>query len=190
MIDNLKWFGWIIATGLLAVLLFQRSCIKSPKCGAFSIHDTIRVRGDSILYIVQDTIIKPSKIYYRDSVPKADTSDIIKDYFAGRVYNDTIKERNVTAVIEDSISENKIATRKVLIENSRDLHLTTLESKPVNKVFIGAFLGYSIRNSFPVAGISLSLVTRKDALYFYDYDAMNRTHIIGIALNIHFSKEQ
>jgi len=190
MIDTLKWFGWMIATGLLAALLLQRSCMNSPNSAAFTIHDTIRIPGDSQLYLEQDTILKPYKIYFKDSVPKIDTEDVIKNYFASRVYYDTIKARNVTAVIKDSMSGNKIASRKVLIENTRDLHVTMLQTKPVNKVFIGGFLGYSFGNALPVAGISISLVTRKDALYFYEYDAIGRTNTIGASWKIHFTKNQ
>ncbi len=188
MIDKLKWSGWVVATGLSLILLLQKSCRSNKLDIPLRTHDTVLVRGDSQLYIVRDTILKPYKIYYRDSISKVDTAGVIKDYFASRVYNDTIKARDVTAVIEDSISANKIAGHKVLIENSRNVHLTTLEPKPAHKIFIGGFIGYSLKDLLPVAGISFSLVTRKDVLYYYHYDALNRTHLIGTSWKIHFSK--
>src|SRR6185437_8007537 len=179
---------WIVATGLSLILLLQKSCRSYYL--ALPVHklDTILVRGDSQLYIVRDTILKPYKIYYRDSIYKADTEEVIKDYFASRVYNDTIMDRDVTAVIQDSISANKIARHKVLLENSRDTHLALPASKATNKIFIGGFIGYSMKSLLPAAGISLSLVTRKDVLCYYSYDALNRTHFIGASWKIHFSK--
>ncbi len=188
MIDKLKWTGWILSCLLLVIILLQRSCsIQKQKDNLFK-HDTIVVHGDSQLFLVQDTVFKPYKIYYPQSISKVDTSAMIKDYFASRIYRDTIEARDVTAVIEDSVSDNKIAGHKVLIENSRNLHLTTLSTKPTNRIFIGGFAGYSSRNLQPVAGISLALLTKKDALIQYHYDMISGAHSLGLRWKLHFGK--
>jgi hypothetical protein len=185
MIDKLKWLGWIAAFSLLILFLLHRSCTKNEPRVPVSVHDTIIVHGDSQLYLVRDSTIKPVKIYIRDTVPNVDTPAILKDYFASRVYLDTIKARDITAVIEDSISDNRIAGHKVLVENKRDTHLITPLPKPKNKVFIGGFLGYSIKDLSPVAGVSVSFITRKDVLYCYNFDVVNRTQTIGLSWKIH-----
>src|SRR6185312_753546 len=108
MIEKLKWIGWILSSLLLVIILLQHSCSKLKQNDNLLVHDTIVVRGDTQLYVVQDTVLKPFKVYYRDSIAKVDTANVIKDYFASRIYKDTIKARDVTAVIEDSITDNKI----------------------------------------------------------------------------------
>jgi len=188
MIEKLKWAGWIVATCLSLLLLAQGSCRKNNLKAQIPVHDTIVIHGDSQLYVVQDTVLKPYKIYYHDIISKIDSAGIIKDYFASRVYHDTIKARDITAVIEDSISLNKVEGHKVLFENSRDLHLTTVEPKPIIKLFAGGFIGYSANNMLPLAGISLSVITRNDLQYRYEYDAINRSHTIGLSWKIHFQK--
>lgn len=188
MIEKIKWAGWVIVLCLSLVLLAQRCQLKNNVKGSSAIHDTVVVHGDRKLYIVQDTVLKPYKVYYNYHLPNVDTEKIIKDYFAGRVYRDTIKARDITAVIEDSVSANKIESHKALFENGRDLHLTTLEPKPVNKLFLGGFIGYSLKNMMPETGVSLSFITKKDVQYCYDYDVINRTHRIGLLWKIHFSK--
>ena len=189
MIEKLKWAGWIIATCLSLILLVQRSYRKNNLKAQIPAHDTIVIHGDSQLYMVRDTITVPYKIYYRDNILKIDSAQIIKDYFASRVYHDTIKARDITAVIEDSISLNKVEGHKVLLENSRDLHLTTDEPKATNKLFAGGFIGYSSKNILPVAGISLSFETRNDLQFCYGYDVINRYHTVGLSWKIHFQKK-
>ena len=119
----------MIAFGLLLIIWLQRSCGRNRMIKTEAVHDTILIKGDTQLFTVQDTILQPYKVYFRDSMPDVDTARIIKDYFAGRIYRDTIKARDVTAVIEDSISDNKMEGHKVLIENSRALHLSTCSPK-------------------------------------------------------------
>ncbi len=190
MIEKLKWIGWILSSVLLVMILLQHSCSSQKQHSELLVHDTIVVHGDSQLYLVQDTVLKPYNVYYPGTVSKVDTSAVINDYFASRIYRDTIKARDVTAVIEDSISDNKIAGHKVLIENSRDLHLTTLLTKPVIKIFIGGFAGYSQRNLQPAIGISLALLTKKDALIQYHYDMISGMHSLGFGWKLHFGKSK
>jgi len=188
MIEKIKWTGWLIAVCMVLLILVQRCRVSKNFKGIATMHDTIVVHGDSELYMVQDTVLKPYKVYYPSSIYKVDSDKIIKDYFAGRVYHDTIKARDITAVIEDSISTNKIEGHKVLFENSRDMHLITPEPKPIDKLFAGGFIGYSTKNMLPGVGISFSLINRKDIMYSYGYDVLNRTHTIGLCWKIHFPK--
>ncbi len=188
MIEKLKWCGWLIATGFALLLLMQRSCSKSDKDSHVLTRDTILVRGDTQLYVVQDTVIQPYKVYLKDSISHIDTAAVLKNYFASRVYKDTVKARDITAVIEDSISANKIAGHKVLIENARDLQMKVPVSTSKNKLFVGGFIGCSAKGMFPVGGVFLAFVTRKEMQYYYGYDALNRIHSIGLSWKIHLSK--
>ena len=135
---------------------------------------------------MQDTIIKPYRIVYRNPPTNIDTSAILKSCFAQRTYRDTIKTHDVTAVITDSITGDSITGRKVWIENSRDTHLAQISARPVNKLFIGGFIGLSQTGFQPSAGLSLTLDTKKDALFQYGFDLITRTHTIGMSWKIHF----
>jgi len=180
----------MIALGLLLIFWMQRSCGGKYLIKTEAVHDTILINGDTQLFTVQDTILQPYKVYFRDSIPDVDTARIIKDYFAGRIYRDTIKARDVTAVIEDSISENKMEGHKVLIENSRDLHLSTYTPKTSDKIFMGGFAGYSPGNLHGQAGISLMLITKNDVFYQYQYDIISGMHSLGFGYKLQIKKHK
>jgi len=190
MTTKTQYAGWILACLLFAALFIQRSCSKScPSCKSLT-RDTVIVKGDKELVQVQDTVLKPEKMYYpslANSLP-IDTAMVLKDYFAGRTYTDTIHARDVVAVIHDSIADNKLSSRKVLIENTRSTHLD-LPLAARNKFFIGGFFGFAALNFRPSAGVSLDLITKKDALYSYRYDIVNQSHTIGMSWKIHFGKK-
>src|SRR5665213_2364365 len=104
----LTWAGWMIAAICFILLCLQRSCSGQRNANALTIHDTITVKGDRQLIKVQDTVLKPYRIVYHVHAGKIDTAEILKKYFAKRIYYDTVKAKDVTAVIEDSISADSI----------------------------------------------------------------------------------
>jgi hypothetical protein len=189
MINTLKWSGWMIAGTLFILLLLQRSC--EPECTVNpTVHDTITIHGDRELIAVQDTILKPVKVYYplNPKHPVIDTATILKDYFSHKIYSDTIRAKDVVAVIRDSLSGDSLGIRKVFIENRRDTRSNLQGSAQKNKIFIGGFFGLSPQDLHQSAGVSLIFLTRKDALYQYQYDAFNRTHCIGMSWKIQLVK--
>src|ERR1017187_7938608 len=97
MNNILKWTGWSLACILFLLLCLQRSCTKNCKSSALIMHDTITVKGDRQLIKVQDTILKPFKIVYKIPPGNIDTGAVLKNYFAQRIYMDTIRARDVTA---------------------------------------------------------------------------------------------
>jgi len=190
MTDKLKWAGWMISFFLFGILCLQKSCTKNKDFQSDMIHDTLTIKGDSHLIKVQDTIFTPSKTVYvnvKNFLP-IDTAVILKDYFATRTYMDTIKSRDVMAVIKDSIMDNKLAGRKVLIENTRDKQLPEIFLKPKNKLLLGGFIGLSQLNLQPVAGFSISFITKNDVMYSYHFELISRTHLIGVSWKLKFPK--
>jgi len=191
MTEKLNRAGWVLACILFIVLALQKGCRKNKINGLNIIHDTITITGDRQLIKVQDTVFAPTKTVYipiEDNF-KIDTLAVLKDYFAERTYDDTIKSRDIIAVIRDSISGNKLAGRKVLLENKRDKQIINPESVLKNKVFVGGFMGISMQNMHPPLGLSVAFLSKKDRLFFYNYDVIRRSQAIGLYIKLHFGRK-
>ncbi len=187
MMNYLKASGWLIAIVLFVLLLLQRSCEK-PCPSNIQGHDIVSIPGDHQLIKVQDKILEPVKIIHSQH-PKnkpVDTAAVLRDYFDQKVYSDTIRSRDVVAVIKDSIVNNGIRGRQVFIENKRQTFTNAIT--PKNKIFVGGFFGWSRQNPVPSAGVSVIFLSKKDALYQYSFDAVNRTHSLGMFWKIHLGK--
>ena len=104
----------VVITLLIAVLIFF-------------IFDKSKYIGDKPIIVTQidtiystDTIVKykkgkdiPFEIYrvLEDSIFIHDTIQVLSDYYATRVYKDTITQDSSKFYIQDSISQNKIQSR-------------------------------------------------------------------------------
>ena len=184
MIEKLKWTGWVITSILFLIISLQRSCIGKKNAESYITNDTVEIRGDNQLITVQDTVFAPVKTVYISKQTKIDTNAVLKDYFAERTYLDTIKSRDVIAVVKDSIKDNKLAGCKILIENTRDKQFIETHNGQTNNLFLGGFIGLSHLSLRPSAGISISLVNKKDVMYTYNFDAFSQTHSVGISLKL------
>ncbi len=87
------------------------------------------VKEDTTIY---DTIIKIDT-FLRD----VDTAAILRDYYAYRIYKDTLKnDSSATIVVEDSISRNRKLKSKLIFSNNRPIAYNVTNE--------GVFLGGSI----------------------------------------------
>ena len=99
---------------------------------------------------------------------------IFDDYFAVKYYSDTIKgENDYEAIINDSITMNKIKHRTFLLKNLREDRLITQNNR-TRKVLGGAFIGdKSDRFDF---GGALGYMDKKNRLFQYSYGILGETH--------------
>ena len=172
----MKYFKELIILGLVCVIIFTRSCAPSPP----EEEPRIVLRVDTV-YVekpIEKRVYVPSKtkIIY-DTVYKyqdVDTAAVLKDYFATKIYNDTIKIGDIGYVaIKDEISENAIVNRTSIgvytcPEITKTITITQPEKK-VNKVFAG-FALQGGQQSIGVLG-KATLLTKQDNMYGLGFGA-------------------
>jgi hypothetical protein len=175
-------FKSIIIICLIIVILLLKMCTPKPpvKPG-----DTIKVNGKKYVVIHRTidtqyipktkTVYKPGETIYVETpiyidVPAdVDTGAILKDYYAKRVYKDSIKLEDSlgTITLIDTIQENKIKGRwfksninQIVIKDS-----IIVEKPPVNQFYFGGVIGADRIVGFNFFGPSLVLKTKSDNMY-------------------------
>jgi hypothetical protein len=175
----IKLGGYFIAAIFFVLLLMERQC-STP------VHQSLKEQPTMAPKIIKihDTTFREVAVYYPKEVDAViDTLAVVKDYLAGRVYDDTVhnKEHTIKVVIHDTITKNHLLGREVEIITVPELQT------PKTKLFAGVFLGCS-HDLKPGAGISLALINKKDQLYSASFDAVNRTGYLSMFWKIHFGK--
>lgn len=172
----------IIIICLVIVILLMKMCTPKPP---IEVGGDINVGGEKHVVIkrVIDTqyipktkvIYKPGekiseeKIIYVDLPQKIDTFSILKDFYAKRIYKDTIKLEDSLGHITliDTIQENKIKGRwfmsqinQVVIKDS-----IFIKKLPVNQLYFGGVLGADKVVGFNYFGPTFVLKTKSDNMY-------------------------
>lgn len=183
-------FKSIIIICLVIVILLLKMCSPKPpvKPG-----DDIKVKGKKyvVLHRIIDTqyipktkiVYKPGETIYVEKpiyidVPvDVDTGAILKDYYAKRVYKDTIKLEDSlgTIALVDTIQENKIKGRlfksninQIVIKDS-----IIVEKPSVNQVYVGGVIGVDRVVGINFFGPSLVLKTKTDNMYSLGFGINN-----------------
>jgi hypothetical protein len=135
-------FEYIVIALLAVALLLQRQCSSS--------HDIEKVVTK--VEIKYDTIEHETPVYYPKwktrtevdidtfTVP-IDTMAVLRDYYAKYYYSDTTGTDSVQIVINDTISTNKIASRKV---NFRVIYPTVTITRELYKKETQFYYGFGI----------------------------------------------
>lgn len=150
----------------------MRSCSPSPsnpsKPDTIKIvkYDTLWIKGkDSIVYKPGETQYIPGDTVFKD----VDTLAILKDYFAKRVYEDTIKIDTFGYVlVKDTISQNKIQNRYTSLSYELPVITKTVDNYITLPPKMQLYGGFDIIvNNSPINyfGPSLLLKTKKDHIY-------------------------
>lgn len=159
---------------LILIIVFQRACTKP--CQPITITKT-----DTVWLTYRDTIIdehpvpvqvfkngKPiivTKIDTQFYVTKepVDTATILEDYMATRIYKDSAANKYGTVWIQDTVTQNKIAGRRIWA----DIHIpqvtNTIPALTRNKIFAG--LGVGSTGQTIGFGPRLFLLSKRDAMY-------------------------
>lgn len=192
MKKKFKNIPWLIITILIAIIVIQNECSwlpdQEPIYLTRVVHDTIP--GDTVPYPVEVKTPVPYAVYYPDTVKITaiiDTMAILRDYFARRVYQDTITDdTSFMAVILDTISQNRIIDRQFLFQNLRPVAINTYVTpveKERNKLFVGPAIG--LTNRLDLGGSAL-LLTKKEHAYAYQYQLTSKQHQFTMYWKIKF----
>lgn len=167
-------FYFLLIGVLILIIILMRSCSPSPTLPEKPIIVTkidttyISVPVDRIIKTPPITITIPGDIQYIDK--DIDTLAILKDFFAKRVYIDSIKIDTLGFVlVKDTISQNRIISR--LTENHLSIPIiketTTITNPPIYKTQL--YYGFDIMGSktepINYFGANLLLKTKKDKIY-------------------------
>lgn len=131
--------------------------------------DTIYDHKTTFIHIPGEKIYVDKPIYVK--IPTdVDTMEILKDYFAKRIYKDTLilNDKAGKVVLLDTISQNKIFSRtftadiitKTIVIDSTKYVITP----PKNQIYAGFNLGYGGQNTLNITG-GLVLKTKRDKMF-------------------------
>lgn len=189
----MKKAPWIIIATLLIVIFLQREWLSprehfhAPETFYDTIHDTLPY---PVIHYVP-------KLIYQDTGStrwrwqKVDTTAILKDYFSRHYYADTLaNDTNALIIVYDTISRNKIISRKPVLKIFTHLiKQTTVIKSPVlskRKIFAGIGVGRN-PNQFGLSA-SILYVSRKDNAYSFSYDLLNHDFYFSMYWKIRFHK--
>ena len=171
----------LLIIALIAIVILMRAC----NGGSGAPGETIRVDGKKyeVLKRTVDTLKVPVKtveyrkgsdIYvetpiYVEIPAKVDTLSILKDYYAKRVYIDTLKLKDDLGfiVVNDTVSQNSLLGRMwdAQVNKTTIKEQIIVKELPRNQVYIGAVGGFNRQDIVNFAGPSLLLKTKSDKIY-------------------------
>jgi hypothetical protein len=190
MIKNeiIPFIGWIGFSVTLLVILLTKSC-GDKKSDVHTIEKTIEstrtvvydstqrklIANKAPISILTNTVVIPAKV---------DTQAILLAYFAIHTYSDQISDSSLHLQIFDSVSQNKIYGRRIFYQWLKPVESTsstTITNTPVLKsrsgFYIGGFGDFS-KNKYGV-GSGLTWLTKKQVMFNYDFDVLNKSHRVG-----------
>ena len=101
-------------------------------------------KAQGIRYKVRvDSFIAYEKVFIKT---KVDTAAILTDYYAKVFYRDTVKNDYGHVIIEDSVTQNRIAARRVLTDFKIPEITKTITEKP-KRFGVGVQAGYGVFNN-------------------------------------------
>ena len=180
-IKNLLSVKNILVIVLIIIIILMRTCDGSgDKPG-----ETIKIDGKKYevlkhdidtLIIPHDTIVyRKGKDIYHDTtiyvpVPtNIDTGTVIKDYYAKRVFIDTLKLADSLGyvIVNDTVSQNSLLGRlwNAHINKMQINETLIVKELPKNQLYIGLAGGFDKVNVVNFAGPSLVLKTKSDKMY-------------------------
>ena len=159
-------FSYIIILVLIIIIIFQGNCNKpiEPK-------EIIKTKTE----VIYDTIEKQIPVYVPkwttkikvklDTVEIADTVEILGNYFASYVYNDSLINDSLKLWINDSISQNTIQSRQINYNLIYPTKIITNEIYSPKRQLYGGFNIIGNQNSIQYFGPGLIYTTKKNQAY-------------------------
>ncbi len=198
----------VLLIGVIVLFLLFRRCGNGG--GTKPASDTVSIKIDTIwVQSKLDTFYTPpiiktewrTKLKYKTDTLEtteyiiADTSLILQEYFAYHYYEDTINVKYGTVYINDTVTENKIASRGVKTNfNIPVVKETVTLVQPKRNIFYAGFGAKGSEKSFlEQTEVSIALKTKNDKIYSFE-SAMSKegTVLVGgkILIPIRLNKKQ
>lgn len=183
----MKFIPWILFAAAIGVIFLMRSCQTTPATivktdtvwqhSVDTVHDSVPVpykvlvNGRPQLITYHDTVIVSEYL-------PVDTIQILGDYFASRSYKDTLRHKYGFAIIDNTVTQNKLVSQSAIFDfNIPETHSTIIEAK--RKGYLGLDVGFG--NQFAMGGLRFTYIDRKDNMFHLggDYTTGNFFLISG-----------
>lgn len=189
---------YIILFVVTVILFSHLECHHKPLPIAADTITDISVKADTISITHNHYIPAPppDTIIHNDTI-FPDTSAILADYFALKIYNRTLLNDSTGKIsLLDSLQFNSIRGSQfsaVLFQKHNVERITQTVYQPQTqnaKIFAGFTLGasYPLNNTKPILAPQVSILTKKDHLYSIAYDPINKAIYVNSLLKINKKK--
>lgn len=161
---------WSIIAIMAIVIVFLKSCGGKQSCPTpvtIIVKDTVYLHDstETTVYVPQ-----PIKQIASGHIEFIDSAAIVADYLSSRVYSDSVQSKYGLVVINDTVSRNSIADRRVIFDFKIPEINTTITKTvpPKNQVWIGIEGGVNLSGAF--IGSQLTLKTKGENMYHLGAD--------------------
>ena len=185
---------FVVILILISLLFLQRECSR-PEPNTLLvphfIYDTIivenTIKPDPITIIVPgDTVFISDTVYITEADVPQHVWDIISEHYSRKFYEEVlINDSSAYLRVGVELFKNNVEDLSYSFINRRPIDIVCPECPTIrNKWFIGGtILGSPAQFG---AGPSVALLTRRDGLYSYSYDVVNKNHSISIFYKLNF----
>lgn len=183
----------IIILAFFSMVWLYESCHRSSAVVEYVKTDTVYktnvstrwMKGNSIPYVIIDSVHDSVHITLHDTIR------IVSDYMRTYAYSDTINVDSNTFVISDTISQNKIQSRKfeAKITEKTIVNTITKEAKAKNTLYLGFRGDLSPSNGLEVLSPGIALNVKNKALIGLNVDlGLNRQIRYGLGVYFKIGK--
>jgi hypothetical protein len=183
----------IIILAFFSMVWLYESCHRSSAVVEYVKTDTVYktnvtsrwMKGNSIPYVIIDSVHDSVHITLHDTIR------IVSDYMRTYAYSDTINVDSNTFVISDTISQNKIQSRKfeAKITEKTIVNTITKEAKAKNSLYLGFIGDLSPSNGLEVLSPGIALNVKNKALIGLNVDlGINRQIRYGLGVYFKIGK--
>jgi hypothetical protein len=183
----------IIILAFFSMVWLYESCHRSSAVVEYVKTDTVYktnvtsrwMKGNSIPYVIIDSVHDSVHITLHDTIR------IVSDYMRTYAYSDTINVDSNTFVISDTISQNKIQSRKfeAKITEKTIVNTITKEAKAKNSLYLGFRGDLSPSNGLEVLSPGIALNVKNKALIGLNVDlGLNRQIRYGLGVYFKIGK--
>jgi|GEM_PF-1733470 len=181
---HLPWFLCSVLAGMVAALLLED--------GFSGRRYHSKVRKDSVVTFVYDSTIRhihsekielvPADTVWVQVPVEVDTQGIINDYFSKYYYCQILRDSLLEAIIEDTISGNRLTNRKFSYKLLSPTSVVSRYERTENRYYFGVHAGIGPGG---LAGLGPGLWhTRDKVAYSVNYDFRNGILSSGVYLKI------
>lgn len=131
--------------------------------------------------VVKDTIYKPLDLTKSDSVKIAQAyNELYEKYAEIKVYDDILKDDSLAFIrLQEKTQYNKVFDRSLEYEHrTPTIRITRIEEDNTFSIVGG------LHGNFKQISFAAGVVTKRNAVYLYDYDPFTKTHRAGVYLPI------
>lgn len=189
----MKNIPWLIILVLIGIILLERSCSDCDCPEIEIVTDTVIEPGDTVITEVEVPVPEPVYVELPPDtfliIQEVDTALILADYFKKRFYQDTLKDDTSAFVRHDfTIFRNRITGSRLHFQNRRPKTVIKQTISPSDSRRTKFYMGLAIgRNPEQFGGgLSLALNTKRDHLYAFSYDAINKDVYFSVYWKVSF----